>query len=282
MLRGSPASFLLIAIGCCSISGCLALPVASEFSHRVEDFVSMVHERQRLAVDAMRMRREATVAQLKMQNAALRDDFEREHAEALIEREAGSTRYDEKLRTQLGLEISQQFELGQLEVDTAQLRQLLDARDKQHQGMLRAYEQVEGERKQALQDQYLREVRQALTAGDRPRAQALMAQYGCSTIAPNCAEPLLDKALNQEALQQPVQAPLLPTDIPIKIPVRLRIEMGGPRLSQTDVKRIPRPQPDALRECQSCTQCGRTECSCEAPARKPEPSPAPAINLDSK
>ena len=260
----------------------MALPLGAEMTNRVGDFMTSVHERQQLGVDRMRLRRQATVEELRLENDSireeLRDDTDRRRAEAVMEREALKTRYDERLHTQLGVEVSQQFQIGQLQVDEKQLKDVLIKREKDHEALMESYTLLEKDRKQRLTQQNLRLARQALENGDTKQAQAYMAQTACGQvpIPPDCAKPLQEKLMAQEALTQPIKQPLLPTEIPLVIPVTLKMELGGPAMSNLQVKRTPRPPNEALKQCkpECCKTCERVECTCEAPSRKPCPAPA--------
>lgn len=272
------ASIAVAAFACFVASGCVALPIGAELSNRVSDFVTSVHERQQLAVDAMRMRRQATVEELRVENDRIRDEIkdgtERHRAEALMERDALRTQYDEKIHTQLGVQISQQFQLGQLQVDEKQLKELLEKREKEHEALTESYNLLEKDRKQRLRQQYLKQAQAELKMGNRGKAEALMEQAACCSIAaPDCAQPLQEKLQNQEALTQPIKQPLLPTEIPLQIPVTLKLELGGPAMSKLEVKRIPRAPNEALKECKP--KPGACCTTAEGPAILPCP-PAPA------
>lgn len=280
-----------MALVCFGTSGCAALPIGAELSNRVSDFVTSVHERQQLAVDAMRMRRQATVEELRVENEKLRDEIkdetERRKSEALMERDALRTQYDEKLHTQLGVQVSQQFQLGQLQVDEKQLKDLLQKREKEHEALTEAYSLLEKDRQQRVRQQYLKQAQAELKLGNRGKAEALMEQAACSCIAPNCAQPLQEKLQEQEALTQPIKQPLLPTEIPLVIPVTLKMELGGPSMSKLEVKRVPRAPNEALKECKPnpsacCTTSEKANCIPEAPTTVPCPPAPPAEETSPK
>ena len=263
------ASIAVAAFACFAASGCAALPIGAELSNRVSDFVTSVHERQQLAIDAMRMRRQATVEELRVENDRIRDEIkdetERRRAEALMERDALRTQYDEKIHTQLGVQVSQQFQLGQLQVDEKQLKELLEQREKEHEALTEAYNVLEKDRQHRLRQQYLRQAQAELKMGNDAKAEALMSQAACctTTIAPDCAQPLQEKLQAQEALTQPIKKPLLPTEIPLQIPVTLKMELGGPAMSNLEVKRTPRAPNEALKDCRPkpeacCTTSGKS------------------------
>ncbi len=160
-------------------------------------------------------------------------------------------------------------------MDEKQLKELFEKREKEHEALTDAYNLLETDRKQRLRQQYLKQAQAELNLGNRAKAEALMAQAacGCTDITPDCAQPLQQKLQTQEALTQPIKQPLLPTENPLMIPVSLKLELGGPAMSNLEIKRIPRAPNEALKECPP--KPGACCTTCEDPAKVSGP-PAPA------
>ena len=197
----------------------------------------------------LQLTREALVARRKVERQSLQDQQEMKReslqAETEFELEATKPRYREGLQSQLGFNLNQSFQMGQLQVDMKQLQRLMDDRK-----ILFDQQKADYDRK----------------VKDR-RTEQLRAALGDNTDLANCALPARQKLQNAEALKEPVMPPILPTEVPLMIPVSLNIEMQNPTIGQPRVRRIPlqdqvcvHPSKENLEDCTNAVQ---HRCTCE-------------------
>lgn len=224
---------------------------------------------------------EAKAEALRMETEALRSEC---HSRS----EALRSEYDETLKTQLGLPVGQQIELGQLQVDEQKLMDLLSARKKQQEALKQFYDDYEKKRQEKLQEALKTELAEALKQNDHQAATDAINKC-CLPKPPTCAqvEKLQDIPPRvPEALKQP----LLPTEIPFVLPVTVRMEMGNPTIGPSRVERL-RTVPEKLQDepccptkcCppqQPCTECRDAnsayyETGLPLPAGHEEPTQAP-------
>lgn len=159
-----------------------------------------------------------------------------------FDREERRKQLDERLSTKLSLNLDQRFSVGTLQVNTDQLKKLIDERDTEHKKRLKITEEANAEIQGQERQRLLAEARQWRSlqgASNNGR------QGDCCSVPPqDCARPF--RAI-RAPLKQPLKQPILPTEIPLMLPVTLQVALDNPRFQQTDVRRLPLKQ-----ECQPC------------------------------
>ena len=270
-LRRSGVAFL----GCIAIaasSGCASIARApARAAQRVTDYVQCVEEecalkdRQRqmqrqALLDEIAAEREEEIAELETRRQALK-------AEQELHRENLRNQTQESLQSKLSLNFDQSVRVGQLQVNTEQLKALIDQREKDHQALSKFYDEMEERRRELLLQQNRKKLEEALSRGDAKAAEQALA---------DCSQPRPEALRPAQALKQPLQRPILPTEIPLMLPVTLAVGMENASITETRVRRQPQKKP-CLREAEKgCQTCPGPGC---APACAPGLAPT-AIRSD--
>lgn len=301
---------ILLLLAVVPASGCASVAsIPSRIAQRVTDFVHSVDEdwktlheiedaRRAALKEELQADREAALAcelaELNAEKAALRaeQDYRTEALRADTERrrEAVRDQFDESVRTKLGLNLEQRIKLGQLQVDTEQLRALMDSREKNYQFRKRLYEEALHDREIEDQAELIAQFRQrklgtqAFTDSDSPPGSP---SESCVQVVPNdCARPP-KSPLREQPPRAPLRQPISPTEVPFLLPVSLEVGIGTSEIGPSAVRRLPLKAPclkcQPCGECPSCTEhgpCTNTipcgQCSACLGKGHPAPPPAPA------
>lgn len=192
--------------------------------------------------------------------------------------EALHEQVQESVRSRIGLDVDQQFQIGQLQVDTEKLKKLLDERkkleDEQQKLVDEANKQLRDKYKAELND-YINRPRERLTACE-PEPEVVVCppptcccKPGCgpcgpcqvaacdpgpccctprSTPCPSCQKKKAKKKgpcetelppIPKAPLQDVAKAPLRAVDVPFMLPVTLSFGMDNPQIQNTSVRREP-------------------------------------------
>ncbi len=220
-----------------------------------------------LRIEQQKMQQDACAAQAQMEIEKCRAQFQQELAELRagmeLEKEEVRGQFRERLRSNLALNLDQHVEVGQLQVNTDELKKLIDERDKEHKDAAQLYERVEDSRRAKLREQMLDAATRALNDGDPEKCRTIMQSCACGNYLPltgDCAQPLQQKLTQRAAMQQPVKQPILPTEIPMMLPIKISVGMDSPSIQNARVQQLRVRQP--LKACQPCDQCGAYNAHC--------------------
>jgi hypothetical protein len=174
---------------------------------------------------------------------AARQDRDDERKAALEQRAAEretlraqrESQYEHSLQAKMSMDFSQQFQLGELQVDTAKLEQLMAQRKVENDELDKIYAEQEKQRMAMMATQ--------ARAQAAYQGQAMAAACNCAIPAPSCNQPAY-----QGPQPKPAQRALRPTDIPFVVPVTLRVGMQNARLTSAAARKSPTQLP-AKRAC---------------------------------
>jgi hypothetical protein len=208
-------------------------------------------------LDQWRAYHECRAEKLAAKQEALEADVECCRSERLQQQEALTDRYEESLRSQLGLSLDQKLVLGQLQVDEEKLESLLKQRRKQQEALQKIYDEVEDERQEQMIE-YVREaVTEALKDNNPEAAHQVIAS--CCNPKPECGCAAVEP-ITQYKPPEPIEQPLLPTEIPFLIPVSVQVQMENPAIISTHVERIRKREAIKKPCCPPCPpRCGDYE-----------------------
>jgi hypothetical protein len=231
---------------------------------------------------------EAKKAHLEAERRAMLAERQMELAQRRAECDKRScqmqSQYEESIRTQLGLDLDQRIKVGQIQVNTAELQQLLEERERDHADRMRVYKQLKQQQSQAQFQQW----KQAQLG----EVCCTCVESGCDAPGPTCEAPCAagccqrcglpkqpvfsnDCAGNRpfrEAPTRPLQEPLTAAQIPMMLPVTIEVGMTNSRIGQSHVRRLPQLGAESLKQPCQCEGCRRgRSCvkslppACEAP-----------------
>ncbi len=216
---------------------------------------------------------ECRAERLRAQQEALEVSTADCRSERLRDSEELRSQYDESLKTQLGIPLSQQLVLGQLQVDEAKLAELLEKRKKDQEALKSFYDKYDQERQQREHLKLQNALQEALKNNDHAAAERAIAN--CCRPRPTCAG--AEEQQFQPTVPEELKQPLLPTEIPFILPVSVRVNMGAAQIGPTRVERLKKPEPEEqkYKPCCPTSPCGC--CDTCAPQNKAAFVPSPLI-----
>lgn len=212
--------------------------------------------------EARRQAAERDVANARL--AAQREQFAREFciANQEAQQEQLQRQIKDTVQSKVAFNVEQGLEVGELEVDTVALKELLDKREQE-------------QKQPPTQNQ---NQKQPCPCCDRA--------CGCGSgflrrLCPHCRHKRCECEKDcggQEQIaqlqQQPQVQPLRPAEIPMKLPVRLTFGFQQPQIEQTKV----RHQPQFQEQNQGCPNCTTPGGVCPGPDSCVVPVPTPKLN----
>ncbi|MEI8378574.1 MAG: hypothetical protein WCJ09_00505 [Planctomycetota bacterium] len=239
-----------------------------------------------LCLEQRRLQQDACAAQAQMEIEKCRAQFQQELAELRagveLEKEEVRSQFRERLRSNLALNLDQHVDVGQLQVNTEELKKLIEERDKEHKEAAQIYERLENTRRAQMRENALTEAQKALDSNDVAKAQMIMRNCACGSFVANsdCSQPIADKLTQREAMKEPVKQPILPTEIPLMLPIKISVGMDNPSIQNARVQQLRVREP--MKQCQACEQCVAFNPKCPTcnPAIAPVPpesEPAPVV-----
>jgi hypothetical protein len=196
------------------------------------------------------------------------------------------SQYEESVRTQLGLDLDQRVKIGQLQVNSEELQQLLQERERDHADRMKVYKQLKDQQLKSQFDQW----RQAQTGGQCCQCTG----PACDAPNPTCDAPCAPGCCHQcglpkqpvysndcagnrpfrEAPTRPLQEPLTAAQIPMMLPVTIEVGMTNSRIGESRVRRLPQlPLNEPCQQCEGCRKgkgCVYCAPSCDAPGSQPK------------
>lgn len=280
------AALLLTANGCTTVAN---LP--GRIVQNLTTCAQAINENFIAASKVKDAHRQLLLDELETERQALLDEALAEHADAESDRQYRSAAlkgaalrrqddhraaFKESVRTQLGLSVDQDFELGQPAVDTEELQRLLVRQRRTAALQEQLHEDAMVEWEQAQRRAILDNHRRSAGLGDAtPLPFGTAGDYCCMTSPNDCASPpRRTSPLQDTPPSAPVKPLILPSQIPLMIPLRLGVQMQQPEITGSEVRRLPLKTP-----CTNRTQPikeGCTDCTTQPPTT-PKPSPAPAV-----
>lgn len=239
-----------------------------------QEYREIEHQARMEALDAEQQSAAAAAAKAQNKQFAAQVSCE---ANTQRQTEALREQVQETVRSRIGLDVDQQFQIGQLQVDTEKLKKLLDERkkleDEQKKLVDEANKQLQDKYKADLKEYINRPRLQAKACEPEPEVvvcppQSCCCKPGCGPCGPCqvaacepgpcCCKPNLGPCpscvkkkkkkgpcetevppIPTAPLQDVAKAPLLATDVPFMLPVTLSLGMNNPRIEDTRVRREP-------------------------------------------
>jgi len=202
-------------------------------------------------VQRVQAQRDIEQARLDAENRRLEAEF------CIANQEQQQRRVKENLRqsveSKVAFNVEQALEVGELEVDTEALKQLLEKKEQE-------------QRQPPTQNQEQRSCpccdRQCDCGSGFLRRFCPHCRNKPCEAEKNCGGP----AQLAQLQQQPQKQPLRPAEIPMKLPVRLTFGFQQPQLEQAQIRRQPPTQEQKV-PCDRCPRCDapRGQCQCAAP-----------------
>lgn len=171
--------------------------------------------------------------------------------------EALRDQISQEVDTKLGFNVAQQFTVGQLQIDQAKLKALIEDREKdfnERQKLVDELNEQEDRRYRAALRDYANSQRQAITdepvCGQQPNTCQETCEPTCCGTPCTCCPTFCCKCkqckcppqlvpLQAPPKRQAVRQPILPTEIPLMLPVQLQLEMGNPTIQDSTVRQLP-------------------------------------------
>lgn len=285
---------LMAMVGCLVMSnlGCVVVRRVGAFIETRKEMCAtradIYDAKTDLCVEQQKLQQDACAAQAQMELEKCRAQFQQELAEMRagmeLQKEEVRGQFRERLRSNLALNLDQHVEVGQLQVNTEQLKQLIEERDKEHKDASQLYERLEDSRRAKLRENMLEAARQALDAGDPEKCRTIMQSCACGNYLPlngDCSQPIQQKLTQREAMKEPVKQPILPTEIPLMLPIKISVGMDSPSIQNARVQQLRVREP--MKECQPCDQCSAYNPKCPTcnSVAKAALSPIPPIPPES-
>lgn len=231
---------LLCALSLFSVTGCSASKWAYEAVDRVREF------------DDQQVRMQAEYAE------------ERRMAEAnrrAAEIERNRTRVD-TLHSQLNMNMSQQMQMGQLEIDADELARVMSRRQEEYDREMELWREINETNQELHEAEYVNQVEQFL---DARRAAS---EKNCA-VPQKEAEANLPKLDAYQPAPLPVRRPITAAEVPFVVRVNMQVGLDSSGISrpevvsrQPDFVRTPRETAEANRQCgRPPAEANRPDCA---------------------
>jgi hypothetical protein len=255
---------------CCGCAGvgqrienwCYGVTLWSQQKHELAD----VRQDTRAALAEQERAAMQVQAQREIEQARLDAERRRLESELCLARQQQEQRLIKEqmqhaLESKVAFNVQQALEVGELEVDTEALKQLLEKRE-QEQKQPPTQPQEVPKRPCPCCDQTC-----GCGSGFVRRLCPHCRHKPCEAER-DCGGP----AMITQLQQQPQKQPLKPAEIPLKLPVRLSIGFQQPQIEQAQVRIQPPPVQEQRVPCDRCPRCAQPAASCQCPASCVDPA----------
>lgn len=271
-MSSSNRTFLLVAM-LLTINGSGCVMLATKLNNCTKNFA----ERRQIKSEIHQVRHDQRQAEIQHEHDCMRAELENA-------KRGMQSQFQQRLKSQLSIDLAQQIQFGEIKVDADKLQSLIEDAKKADEAAEEAWKEQEAERvknyKEQLRDyahkHMIYEEAQARIQAAKDCGQPATA-CDCAQPAPPCKPtfPVL------EARTRPRQTDLALRSLPLTAEIQLNLNSSNPRIEQARNQTFPSEQALACkRPCttgESCTTVSGSPCYQVAPTDVPTPTMIPSV-----